>query len=388
MESIFIIAVCLTLSLILSEAFHALRYPKVIGQILAGIIVGIPFIKSMFLGDVVKDIAFLSDLGIVFLLLLAGLESNLHQFKKVGRDSVFVAVFSVAVPFIFGFFLTKLLGYSNIASLVVGASLSITAEGTTLVALMEMGVLKSRLGTIILGAGIIDDIFEIIFLAALLAIAHQITYKLALFPVLLILFVIISFVLIHLVPIIIRKIQREHSPIATFSTILVIGLVIAGISQLLGFGAILGAFVAGLIIQWANKNKKAEEKIVDELKLMIFAFIIPFFFINIGLHLDFKTFVMYPKLLIIILGVGIFAKIIAAFISKYFVKLSIVQTWLVGWAMNSRGAMELVLLEIARINNLMPIELYSAIVATAVITTLMFPLILRHVVRDNKQIMS
>jgi Kef-type K+ transport system membrane component KefB len=388
METIIVIAIVLTISLIFSEIFFRMQYPRVIGQILAGIIIGVPFIKAFFSADNLADIEFLSELGIVFLLLLAGLEINIKKLRKTSRDSLYIAFSSAIVPFVLGFGLMKVLGYSNLVSAVVGACLSITAEGTKLKVLMELKSLNTRVGTIMLGAAILDNIFEILFLALILMYIQQETLKLAMFPLMVMGFIILAFLILRFVPRIMCFVQKERSSIATISTMLVIGLIIASISYVMGLGAIIGAFIAGIIIQWANKNRADEEKNVKELQVMMFSFIVPFFFINIGLHLDFHSLFINPLLLLLVLVVAIVGKLLGSIITTPFSQLNLRQTTLVGWAMNSRGAVELVIAEIARINNLIPIEIYSVIVAMAVITTLIFPFVMKYYLRRYPDIMK
>jgi Kef-type K+ transport system membrane component KefB len=388
MNIVVVIAICLTISLIFSEIFFRLKYPRVIGQILAGVILGIPFIKALFSADNIADIQFLSQLGIIFLLLLAGLEISLKKLKQTSRDSVLIALFGAIIPFIIGFGAMRLLGYDNLVAAVVGACLAITSEGTKLKVLMELKCLNTKIGTIMLGAAILDDVFEILFLALILMYVQKSSFHLAMFPVMLIGFIILAFLIFRFVPKIINLIQKERSRIATFSTILTIGLIIASLSYLMGLGPIIGAFIAGIIIQWANKNKKIEQENVKELQIMTFSFIVPFFFINIGLHFDFHSLIENPLLLILILVIAIVGKILGSIIVTPISNLNLKQTTLIGWAMNSRGAVELVIAEIARINNLVPIEIYSAIVAMAVITTLMFPFVMKYYIKKYPGIMK
>ncbi|MCK4491709.1 MAG: cation:proton antiporter, partial [Candidatus Altiarchaeales archaeon] len=170
---IFILTVCLITSFLVAELFHRLKLPRIVGQIVAGIILGFPLWRDLlFAGDIVGYISILSELGIIFLLLLAGLEIDYVKLRKASKDIALVAVFSAVVPFILGFMVMKFLGYGDIPALILGAALSITAEGTKTAVLTEFNVLKTRLGAIMLGAGALDDIFEVIFIAAVVVLAH------------------------------------------------------------------------------------------------------------------------------------------------------------------------------------------------------------------------
>jgi len=378
----------LLVSFLLSELFYRHKYPRVIGQIFAGILLGLPFLRRFLTEEAGRDISFLADLGIIFLLMLAGLEINIEKLKKSEKDALLIAIFSAAIPFTLGFFFAKYVGYSNTVALVLAVSISLTAEGTTLKVLFDLNALNTKIGATILGAGIIDDVFEVIFLSLILIISHKNAEKLALFPIKLILFIVLVYVFFKLVPGIIRVIQRERSRVATFSIILIFGLFVAIISQSLELGPIIGAFIAGVIIQMSNKNRKDEQEIVEELKVMTFAFIIPFFFINIGLHLNIKSLVANLWVAVVVLIIAAAGKILGAMFVTPMTKLSLAQTHLIGWGMNSRGGIELVIAEIARVNGVIPIEIYSAIVITSVTMVLVFPFVLRSVIKKNPHILN
>src|SRR3989338_6486895 len=137
-SSLAIIVIGLTISLIMSEFFYRMKYHRVIGQLLTGLIFAIPFLKAFITDEAFADIKFLSDLGIIFLLLLAGMEIDLRQFKKAEKDSFLIAASCALLPFMLGVILMKALDYSNITAVVMGAALALTAEGTTLNVLLEM----------------------------------------------------------------------------------------------------------------------------------------------------------------------------------------------------------------------------------------------------------
>ncbi len=393
---IIIITACLTLSLILSEICFRIRYPRIIGPIVTGIIFSIGPLKE-YVSHASEQIQFLSELSIIFLLLLAGLEINIKKLEKASKDSLLISFFSALIPFAFGFIAVKLMYHfslitsfsdqSNIVAAVVGACLSLTAEGTTLAMLIELNALNTRLGAIILGSGILDDVFEVFFLSALLIFVNK-SSNLLLMPIYIFIFVVIVLLIWKLVPGIIRKIQKEDSRITTVSTIIVITLIIASISSMFGLSPILGAFIGGIIIQLSNKDKDDERQDIEELNVLTFSLIVPFFFINIGLHFDFASLIANPIVVIIILVIAILSKIIGSVIVTPLSGLTLRQTYLIGWAMNSRGAMELVILELARNFLQIPVEIYSAIVIMAIATTIMFPVIFKTIVTRNPHILN
>lgn len=388
LDTLTIVAITLAVSFVLSELFFRFKYPRVIGQILAGIIFGIPLLKTIFSPEVLTDISFLADLGIIFLLLLIGMQLNLEKFKKAEKDAIIIAFFCVLVPFILGFVLMKAVGYYNTVAFVVGAAFSLTAEGTKLKVLLDMKALNTKVGIIMLGAGILDDVFEVIFLSVVLILAHKSFSALTLLPLKLIAFVVIVYATYKVFPSLLKIIQKERSRVAIFSFILIFALIVAVISKKLELGPIIGAFIAGIIIHLSEHRKYEYKENIKELEAITFAFIIPFFFINIGLHFDFSILTNNIWLAVMVLIVATAGKMLGAVIATPLTDLSLRQTHLIGWGMNSRGAIELVIAEVARINNLIPIEVYSAIVFMAVITTMIFPIALKIIVSKDRKILN
>lgn len=396
-DVILFIAACLTVSLLFSEVCYRLRYPRIIGPILTGILMGFGPIRDFLTPSAREAISILSELAIVFLLLLAGMEINLTKLKRSSKDATLISFFSAIIPFILGFFLIKAFyqfgilttfaDQSTIVALVVGACLSLTAEGTSLAMLIEMNALKTRVGTLILASGILDDLFEIVFLSGLIVFVND-SSELIFLPLHIFAFVTLVILIWHAVPSIIQFIQKEDSRITTLSTIIVITFIIASISHLFGLGPVIGAFIAGIIIQVSNKDKDDERIDVEELKVLSFSLIVPFFFINIGLHFDFSSFFTHPFLIFSVVVIAFVSKILGTMVVTPFTDLTLRQTHLIGWAMNSRGAMELVILELARQNNLITSEVYSAIVIMAIITTLIFPAVFKQIVSRYPKILT
>ncbi len=387
-DTLSIATIALAFSFVLSEVFFKLKYPRVIGQILAGILLGLPFLRVIFDHQSLLDIQFLSDLGIIFLLLITGMKINLEKFKKTEKATIIIAIFSIFTPFVLGFILMKAVGYSNLVAAIVGIVISLTAEGTNLKVLLDMKALNTKVGLYILGAGILDDIFEVLFLSVVLVLAQKSYSAAAWLPVKLLIFIGVILLTYKLFPKVLKMIQHERSRIATISFIIIFGLIIAVISKQLDLGPIIGAFIAGVIIHLSDKKKAEFRENLRELEAITFAFIIPFFFVNIGLNFDVTTLTNTAYLTIMILLVATTGKIMGALIARPFTDLTIKQAHLVGWGLNSRGAIELVIAGIALANGLLPVEIYSALVITAIITTLAFPVVMKGMIAQDKRILG
>ncbi len=390
MDTLSSITIALLLTFIGAEIGRKFHYPRVIGQLTISLLLTIPLLSHLFTGESLTVIDTFSGLGVIFLLLLTGFELNLNELKKNKKTAFLIAMSAAVVPFVIGLVLGYFLGMSWKGSVVLGACLSVTAEGTTVALLLEMKKMKTKLASIILGAGIFDDVFEIIFLSVILFFAHQSMGEVGLATfgirmVLFILFLLLSFIFI---PQLIQKIQKNEGQIPLLSAMIIIGLAISIFSEFVGLGSLLGAFIAGIILQksfFKEENREIESR---NLRLFIFAFIVPFFFVNIGLSFDYHVFLNAPILTIIVLVTAIVGKLLGTFLVKPFTDLSWQQLHLIGWGMNSRGVMELVIAHIALSAGIISKDLYSAIVFMAIATTVIFPFIFRIILKKNPHIMD
>ncbi|MFW6230903.1 MAG: cation:proton antiporter [Nanoarchaeota archaeon] len=385
-----IITLCLALSFFLSQLCRKFKLPEILGQISAGALLTLPFFAGLITPKARTDIGFLSEIGIIFLLLLAGLEINIHKLKKLSKDSMLISIFGAVIPFVFGFFAITLLGYDTSTALITAICLAITAEGITLKVLIDKNMLDTKVGTIILSAGILDDLYGVVFLGAFLTLLRDNSAGLLAYPFMILGFIGVVLILFYVLPKFIKTVEKEHSRVANLSMTIIIGLAIASISSKFGLGQVLGAFIAGVIIHFVNKEKKEEHDIVTELKILTFAFIIPFFFIDIGLKMDFATILQPSNLwmIIVISAVAIAGKLLGSMVVSYFSDITFRQSILIGWGMNSRGAIELVIASVALNAGLLPLNIYTAIVIMTLLTTLFFPFILDKTVKKYPKIMN
>ena len=164
MNDLFGITSALFIAFIGAEIAQRLKYPRVIGQLAIGLLLGIPIIRSvLFTESSIHVIEIFSELAIIFLMLLTGFEVDIKKFLSNKYESTIIALFGFIVPFTVGYLLVLFLGYGPLTASIVGASLAISAEGVTAALLIELKKIKTRVGSILLGAGIIDDLLGILF---------------------------------------------------------------------------------------------------------------------------------------------------------------------------------------------------------------------------------
>ncbi len=388
--------IILVIAFLFGELFKRIGLPSVVGQIIAGLLFGIPLLKNLLFddGSALLIIDFLATLGILLLLFLAGLEIEIEKIKETSRDSILVSLSSALVPFTLGFFFILALfpSYGFLTALIFGGAMMVTSEGTKVKVLMELNSLNTRLGAVMLAAGAIDDIFEVLFLSLVVIFAKGGSLlDLAMVPVEMVIFLVIAFISFKVISKALKyldKIPGEETGL--FSVVMIFVLVLAAFSESLNVGYLIGAILGGFLLQISLKgiSKRHKKEMINVIKLVALGFIVPFFFVNVGLTFDLSTFFSNTALIVATVIIAFFGKLIGTLIVKPVSTLSWKQLYYTGWAMNSRGAAELVIALVAIQYGLIPLEVFSALVAMSIITTLIFPPVLARGIRRNPGLMD
>ena len=396
MEILAIVPIILIAAFILGEMFKRIGLPSVIGQILAGLMFGIPVLKELFFSEVstLVVIDFLATLGILLLLFLAGLEIEIEKIKETSRDSILISICSALIPFALGFiFIMAVFPEQGfMAGIIFGGALMVTSEGTNVKVLMDFNVLNTRLGAIMLAAGAIDDIFEVLFLALVVVLAKGGSLlDLAMVPVEMIIFLVVAFIAFKIISkVLLHLDKKSNEETGLFSIVLIFILVLAALSESLNVGYLIGAVLGGFLLQASMKkiSSKNRTQLLNVIKLIAMGFVVPFFFVNVGLTFDIDTFLANIPMIAVTVVIASVGKIVGTLIVKPVSSLSWKQLYYVGWAMNSRGAAELVIALIAVQYSLISPEIFSALVSMSLITTLILPPILARGIKKNPGIMD
>ena len=396
MEIFILVPLILLFSFVMGWLFRKLGLPPVVGQILAGVLLGIPFLKAALFDteSALTIIDFLAYLGIIFLLFLAGLEIDIEKIRETSRESIMISMSSALLPFFLGFTFMMMVfpSYGWLTALVFGGAMMVTSEATKVKVLMDLNSLNTHLGATMLAAGAIDDIFEVLFLALVAALGKGGgLLELAAIPVELIVFAALAFVFFKLASKVFRYLDKSGGNEAElFSLVVIFIMVLSALSESLGIGYLIGAIAGGFILQLALRgiNKQHRKNMVKVTELIALGFIVPFFFANVGVNFDSSTLFSSIGLLVATVVIAFSGKIIGCMLVKPASRLSWKQLYYVGWAMNSRGAAELVIALAAKQLGLIPLEVFSALVAMSIITTLVFPPVLARGIKKNPGLMT
>lgn len=389
----------LACSFLLKELGRRFGIPLVVCQILTGLLLGLPMLKELLFSPKAMDtLELLSHLGILFLLFLAGWEVDVRRMLACFKDALLIALSTTLLSFVLGFsFLYYGLNYPFITSIVFGIALAVTAEATTTKVLMDMKALNTKLGTVMLGAGVMDNVLEVFGLALVVALAQGVKAESMLnFPLQLFLFVVALLFIFKLVSKLLRYVERKETEVDLFLLVIILMLCLVSLSEVLKLGALVGAIIGGFLLQASLKQVRPkqrrerveEEKVSEALKLVTLGFLAPFFFVYLGLNFNFQSLLIHPLLVGGALAIAIMGKIVGALLVKPWSILSYRQLYVVGWAMNSRGEVGLIVALLAFTLGLLPTEIFSCLVLISLITTLAFPFVMQREVKFNPRILS
>ena len=400
-EAIFIgeIVVLMLVGRMLGEAMVRLRQPAVMGQLIAGLLLGPSFFGLLFpdaqhalfprIPEQKAMIDGISQFGILLLLLLTGMETDLKLVRQTGRASVFASLMGIVIPFICGVGLGEMLpdsllpdpGKRLITSLFLGTALSIASVKIVAMVVREMNFMRRVVGQVILASAIIDDsvgwiIVSIIFSLALHGSIEPISLAQSVLGT--ILFMVASLTIgRRMVFFAIRWVNDNFvSEYAVITAILIIMGVMALITYLIGVHTVLGAFVAGVLI---GESPILTRHIDEQLRGLITAFFAPVFFGIAGLTAD-LTILADPKIALFTAGLVLVAsigKFTGAFIGAELGGLTRREGFALACGMNARGSTEVIIATVGLSMGALNQDLFTMIVAMAVLTTTAMPPTLR-----------
>jgi len=363
-----------------------LKQPVILGEIILGAIIG--NIALMLGNDTLKldpTIENISDVGILFLLMSVGFSLNLKEFKKMEASSSLVAILGVIVPFILGYITAISFGFPQITALFVGTALMATSIGVKAEILLELRIIGTRLGSLILGAAIIDDIISVVILSILLGIVktgYVDIWGIIIFLLLLSLFLLVAIILIK---------ERVSSILDKYllktrigrENLLILGVVVALLFSLvaenIGLSIIIGAFIAGLILGQLSFFRELKEYIA----LLGGVFFIPIFFVTVGMSFEFQSFSSVGAFAGALLIVAILGKLIGCGIGAKLAKFDNRESLATGVAMIPRAGVELILVKLALDYDIIKPEIASAILIMVIVTTLITPPLLVKVLKGK-----
>lgn len=366
--------------------------PAVLGELLAGLVLGptvidifhsttfsAPSMETMTLG--------LGELGVIFLMFIAGLEINLDEMLRSGPVAIFAGTLGVIAPLILGTAVAAVFGYPISHSIFIGLILTATSVSISAQTLLELGVIGSREGLALLGAAVVDDVLGILLLSIFLALSQSAGGQVEEIAIVMLRMGVFFAVAIAFGVLVLPKMTRwvVRMPVSegVIAFVVVVTLLYAWSAQVVGeIAAITGAFVAGVLFG----RTTVKHAISEGMHTLTYAFFVPIFLISVGLRADARS--IGPEGLVFataIILVAIVGKLIGCWLGARLARFTARQALRVGVGMISRGEVGLIIAAIGLEQKLIDAQVYSVMIVMVLVTTLLTPVLLKRVFPQRAQ---
>lgn len=377
---------------IFGEVFERFKQPAMIGEIIAGIILG-PSLLNLI--HRTEDIKVISELGIFLLVIIAGLEINIENIiKSIRGRNIIISILAFSLPVCGGIAVGYLFDQDVMTTLFIGLCVAITALPVSIRILMDLGKINSDIGQKIISVAIFDDVLALSVLGVLLNIkdtdmsgmAVLKAGSISIFKLFIFMFLLSSAYFL------IRKLLQKGNYLQEsldklvsllkgkeplFALFFAFVLLFSTVTENLGLHFIVGAFFASMLISDTLIGKENLKSIETTTSNMAMGFLAPIFFASIGLEFNISS-ISNIGLLLAVIAVSYLSKILGGYFGGTLAGLSNRVSFTLGVGLNARGIMELVIANIAYRNGLISTEVFSILVIMGVLTTLTTPLMLKR----------
>ncbi len=363
---------------LLGELFERLRQPAVVGEVLAGLLLGPYLLGVVPHSPIYEGIA---EIGVIFLLFTVGLETKPSNIITVGVVASKVGLLGIILPFMLGFGLVTYLGHPTLEALFIGTALVATSVGITARVLGDMGLIQEIESRIILGAAVIDDIIGMILLAIVSGLGEGALSWVRISVVALeaigftLFLALVGSRVINRYGGWIERIKTPQAPLV-FSILICLGL--SALSSAIGMAAIIGAFMAGMVLAEFSEAYHLVEKAEA-----IYAFLVPFFFFVMGSHINVAVManweILWLALAITVLAIA--GKLLGCGLGAW--SLGRGAALIVGVGMVPRGEVGIIVAMLGLRLHAIPESMYALVIFMSVVTTLAAPPVLRILFRER-----
>jgi len=386
-ELLLSLSLVFALTYVLGYFLAKFRIPSILAALFVGIALSytsfFPFIHShdAFIGVFL----FLSNLGVLFLLFYIGLQIELGEMRKSSSDIIWLTFLNTIIPFIVGLIAMLLFGYGWVVALVIGMTRMPTAEAVIVPILDEFNMIKTRIGTFIIGAGVLDDVIEVI-LVAIVSIwigsksgqAHGgiVGLFVGIFA-----FILISWIFYRWLPIVTKNFKPKNlSALMIFSLIILFGF--GGFGEFVELGMVVGAIVAGIIMRPLFENEEQKGELLSkETQTLSYGFFGVIFFFWVGFNADIAGFLEEPLLAVVLYMAGTFGKLFGVLLMVPMKKMRLKEAIIVGVGLDARLTTEIIVAQLLFSAALIDQHLFTALVAASSFTAITVPLLFSLLIR-------
>lgn len=357
------------------------KMPEVLGALVAGVILG-PVVLNLIQYD--NDIKLLSNLGVIMLMFVSGLETNIDEFKKAGFTAFIIALLGIVLPLILGTLGAFLFFHNVVENIFVGVILTATSVSISAETLKELGKLNTRAGVNILGAAVIDDVLGLILISVVLAVVNSSgsggfgtagMSSLVFVFIKIAVFCIVSIIAIVYLPKYINKFTMNAKPgkeMLTFS--IAAGLLVACIAEYLGIAAITGAYICGLVLSSISHREYLERNV----RAISSGFLSLIFFASVGIEANLKGLNMEALYITLVMFViAVIGKIIGCGGAARILKMTRSESLQIGVGMISRGEVAIITANIGLQQKIISEEIFLPTLIVVILTTIVTPILLK-----------
>ena len=380
------LAVLFFATYLLAMVLARFRIPGVLGALFVGMAARYTLVgESLLSPEFVIPLSLLAELGVMFLLFYIGLQIDLQEMRRSSKDIIWVTLLNTTVPFLLGVLAMLWMGYGWLLAFVVGLTRMPTAEAVIVPILDEFGLIRTRVGDLIIGAGVLDDLIEI-FLIAFISIWIGQKAGSSGNDLLGLIAGVFGFVALAwaghrwLVQWLGRLLPRRPRNLMFLSVVVLFTL--GGFSELTRLGMVVGAITAGVLMRpEVNRSGEVGAKLMDAVQSMSYGFLGLVFFFWVGLSVDLGHLLHNPALAVVLYLAGTIGKLLGVFMMVPMGKLSVREAWTVGIGLDARMTTEIIVAKLLLTAGLIDAELFTALISAASFTAITVPLAFTLLVR-------
>ncbi|HDX9610619.1 TPA: cation:proton antiporter [Bacillus toyonensis] len=371
-EFFFQIALILLSTKLAGDLSVRLGQPSVLGKLIVGIVIGPAVLGWIENSELLTQ---LSNVGVILLMFMAGLETDLEELNANRNSSLAVALGGIILPFIGGYVSGLVMGMEQGNAVFLGLLLCATSVSISVQTLRDLGKMKTRESTTMLGAAVFDDILVVILLAFAMSFLGTDDVNLTMVILKKVVFF-ASIILIGWkgVPAIMRWLSPLRVSESIVSAALIICFSFAYFGELLGIAGIIGAFAAGIAISQTNYKHEVEKKVEP----IAYAMFVPVFFVSIGMNITFDGIGNQIWFILALTVIAVFTKLIGCGFGARMTGFDAKSSAIIGAGMVSRGEVALIIAGTGLSSGLLAQDYFTAIVIVVILTTMITPPMLKY----------
>jgi Kef-type K+ transport system membrane component KefB len=356
-----------------------LRQPVVFGEILMGMLLGTLAANGIYLISGSEVMEGFGQVGILLLLFSAGLATSLEELKRLGGPSIAAALGGVILPFVLGYIASIAFGYSNLVALLVGTGLVATSVGVNAEILSELRLLRTKIGTLVMGTALADDVMGILLLSVVVSFATSgkvpVMKTLVTLGLTVIFFAICLILGVKLLTGLSQRFNLDRFDLLLVG--IVVAVTLGAIADSIGLAMIVGGFLAGLMLG----QSRYSARLIQQTTLVGEGFFVPIFFVTTGMAFNPGEFLNAGGFAIAILASAILGKIVGCFVTTRLSGFGTGESTIVGIAMVPRAGVELVLIRIGMDAGVFGPDVVSTLLLMVIVTTMMTPPLMSYALR-------